>query len=81
MGDRAAKDAWETGWAPFPKEDQDPEHELVFGARHPIGLLLGPPPRADEHGPGWEATESSRFGRYARRLWDGLLDHERIDEL
>ena len=32
-------------------------------------------PRDDEAGDGWAASESSRFGRYARRLWDGLLAH------
>jgi hypothetical protein len=33
-------------------------------------------PRADEDGVGWERSETTRFGRLARRLWDGLLDHE-----
>ena len=35
--------------------------------------LLDEPPRADEQGDGWDADEPTRFGRYARRLWDGLL--------
>ena len=33
-------------------------------------------PRADEVG--WEPSEPTRFGLYARRLWDGLLAHEEI---
>jgi hypothetical protein len=28
----------------------------------------------------WEASEATRFGVYARRLWDGLLAHERVTE-
>ena len=28
------------------------------------------PPRPDE---AWDETETARFGRYARRLWGGLL--------
>ena len=35
-------------------------------------------PRDDEAGDGWAASESSRFGRYARRLWDGLLAQEEV---
>jgi hypothetical protein len=35
-------------------------------------------PRDDEWGAGWEVSESGRFGRLARRLWDGLLDHEEL---
>jgi hypothetical protein len=27
-------------------------------------------------GPGWAADETTRFGRCARRLWDGLLARE-----
>ena len=42
----------------------------------PIELLLLAPPRIDEAGPGWRDDEPTRLGRLARRLWDGLLDHE-----
>ena len=27
---------------------------------------------------GWDATETRRFGRWARRLWDGLLAIEDV---
>ncbi len=26
-----------------------------------------------------DMDETRRFGRWARRLWDGLLDHERLE--
>ena len=28
----------------------------------------------------WERSETTRLGRYARRLWDGLLDHEEVTD-
>ena len=31
-----------------------------------------------EEGDGWATDEPSRLGRYARRLWGGLLAHERV---
>ena len=40
--------------------------------------LVAQAPRADEQSPGWPADETHRFGLYARRLWDGLLSHERL---
>jgi hypothetical protein len=40
--------------------------------------LLVQPPRDDEQGPGWEMAETSRFGRLARRLWDGPLRYEQL---
>jgi hypothetical protein len=43
--------------------------------------LLSEPPHADERGPGWQMSETSRFGRLARRLWDGLLSCEEVTTL
>jgi exodeoxyribonuclease V gamma subunit len=71
-GEAAARDAWETVWR-FPKEDRDPEHLLVFGDGVPLAWLTSDGPRDDERGPGWDEGESTRFGRYALRLWGGLL--------
>ena len=36
--------------------------------------------RARTKRPGWEESEVTRFGRLARRLWDGMLDHEQMQE-
>ena len=36
--------------------------------------------RPDEQGPWWDADEPRRFGRWARRLWDGLLANERLED-
>jgi exodeoxyribonuclease V gamma subunit len=72
----AAKEQW-TNWK-FPKEDKDPAHRLVFGEVRAFEDLLAEPPRSDEAGDGWENAETTRFGRYARRLWNGLLDHESV---
>ncbi len=59
-------------------EDKDPEHVLVLGAALPFDAMVARvgAPDADERG--WEPTEDSRFGTYARRLWDGLLGHEQM---
>jgi hypothetical protein len=45
----------------------------------PFERLLAEAPGADEEGEGWAMAETTRFGRLARRLWDGLLDRETID--
>ena len=71
-GEAAARGAWETVWR-IPKEDRDPEHLLVFGDGVPLASLMSDGPRDDERGPGWDEGETTRFGRYAVRLWSGLL--------
>lgn len=76
---RQAEQAWRSRFSQ-PREDRESEHELVFGREFPFEDLLNTPPRSDEHGEGWDETESSRFGRYARRLWAGLLQHERLED-
>jgi len=75
----AARTAWESGWK-FPREDAEPEHELVFGGRVPLEDLLAAPPAEDEAGHGWDDGEPTRFGRLARRLWDGLLVSEELTD-
>ncbi len=73
----AAAREWETEWN-FEREDRDPEHQLALGGVLAFAELLDPPPRADEGGAGWSPAESSRFGRYAIRLWDDLLAVEEV---
>jgi exodeoxyribonuclease V gamma subunit len=70
----AAGKQW-TDWQ-FPKEDRQPEHRLVLGGVVGFDELLADEPRRNETGDGWAEGEATRFGRYARRLWDGLLDNE-----
>ena len=72
--------AWRTEPRDFPREDLDPAHQLVLGGRADLLRMLGDPPGATECGPGWAADEESRIGRLARRLWDGVLAHEKVDQ-
>ena len=60
-GESASKE-WESGWN-FPREDQELEHQLVFGGVLTFEELLA---RAD-------------FDRSAHRLWDELLAWEQVE--
>jgi exodeoxyribonuclease V gamma subunit len=75
--ERAAAKEWTSAYR-WDREDRDPEHVLVLGGELAFDRLLAHSGlrRGDEDGEGWEPSEPSRLGRYARRLWDGLLDHE-----
>jgi exodeoxyribonuclease V gamma subunit len=75
----AARRAWESSWT-IDNEDKDLEHQLVHGRVLSFDDLLGPEPREDECGPGWDDAETSRFGRLARRLWSGLLAVEEVGQ-
>jgi exodeoxyribonuclease V gamma subunit len=70
-----ARAEWESDR--FPKEDREPEHELVWGPALSFASLLDAPPREDEL---WVAGEPSRFGQYAHRLWGGLRALETVDD-
>jgi len=72
-----ARTAWESTWK-FDREDREPDHLLVLGGERSFDELLAEPPRADESGDGWDAAETTRFGRYARRVWDDLLVCEEV---
>jgi exodeoxyribonuclease V gamma subunit len=74
---RAAEEEWASGWA-YSKADAEPEHRLVLGGMRPAAELFEELPRDDEQGEGWAIDEESRIGRYARRLWDGLLVLEEL---
>jgi exodeoxyribonuclease V gamma subunit len=73
----AAEHVWTSGRG-FRREDAEPEHVLVFGGVQPLTRILAVPARPEEATPGG-AAEATRFGCLARRLWDRLLDHERLD--
>ncbi|HTX00847.1 MAG TPA: hypothetical protein VMD59_18850, partial [Acidimicrobiales bacterium] len=81
---RWAGNAWRPrrsagGGRGIPPEGDENAHLLVLG-RVTLSELLAQAPRADESGPGWAAEETTRLGRYARRLWDPLLACERLEE-
>ena len=73
----AGRKAWESAWS-FDREDKEPEHELVLSGVLTFTELLAQPPRPDEDGEGWDLQETTRFGRYARRMWNGLLSCEQL---
>jgi exodeoxyribonuclease V gamma subunit len=75
-GTDAADKAW-TSTFDYPKEDRAPEHVLVYGGEISLSTLLEPSPRDGE---GWYPDEPSRFGVYARRLWEPLLAREVVDD-
>lgn len=62
----------------FPGEQEDPDHVEVWGSYAPVDALLGPP-GPGEGGAGWPPEERTRLGLLARRLWDPLLGHERLE--
>ena len=74
----AATREWESTWN-YPKEDADLEHQLVFGGVRGFADLFERPPRPEEADGGWEAGQATRFGRYACRLWAGLLECESLE--
>ncbi len=56
-------------------EGGEPEHRLVLGAGATVADVFAEPAGPHETGEGW-GTDTSRFGRLARRLWEPLFDHE-----
>ena len=71
----AAGKAWTSEFR-FDKEDKELEHQFVLAGVRTFAQLLEDPPRRDESGPGWDVSETTRLGAYARRMWDGLLASE-----
>ncbi|HEV7686146.1 MAG TPA: exodeoxyribonuclease V subunit gamma, partial [Acidimicrobiia bacterium] len=61
-------------------EGKEPEHQLVHGGVVPFFDLQQAAPEPGEAGEGWAADEPTRFGRYALRLWRGLLDVEQVSD-
>jgi len=73
----AALKEWETEWN-FEREDRDAEHRMAFGRVLTLSEVLEIAPGEGEDGQGWPDAEASRFGRLARRLWEGLLAREEV---
>ncbi len=76
-GYAAAVKEWETEWN-FEKEDREAEHQMALGGVLTLSEVLDIAPRDGEAGEGWLDVEESRFGRLARRLWEGLLAREEV---
>jgi exodeoxyribonuclease V gamma subunit len=76
--DKACAAAWEPQNDLGFGENRDPEHQLVLGGVAPLADLLQASPGPGESGDGWAAGEATRFGRYALRLWTGLLATEEV---
>ncbi|HEX3978589.1 MAG TPA: exodeoxyribonuclease V subunit gamma [Solirubrobacteraceae bacterium] len=76
-GSAAAAKEWETEWN-FEKEDREAEHQMAFGGVLALSEVLEIAPGDGEAGDGWLEAEESRFGRLARRLWEGLLAREEV---
>jgi exodeoxyribonuclease V gamma subunit len=76
--DKACSGMWEPQNDLGMGENRDPEHQLVHGGMVTLADVLAAPPDASEMGDGWAAGETTRFGRYALRLWSGLLAAEEV---
>jgi exodeoxyribonuclease V gamma subunit len=76
-GEAAAAREWTTTPGGFPQEDRNPEHLLALGGVVPFADLVAPRPGPDES---WTAVEATRFGAYARRLFDPLLAAETLTD-
>jgi exodeoxyribonuclease V gamma subunit len=70
LPEREAKYKWNSGR--FPGENEQPAHELVWGKRSDISVLMTPVQPGEEH-----EHEQTRLGAYASRLWLPLLHAER----
>lgn len=75
--DRAAAASWASGFS-FEKEDKEAEHLLVLGGSLAFESMVACAGAPQSEEAAWDPTEPSRFGLYARRLWEGLLAHEEI---
>ncbi len=69
---------WETSsYAPFPREDVDPYHLLALGGQVPTDDLFAER-CIDPDEVSWVADDDRRFVAYAVRLWQPILDTERV---
>jgi exodeoxyribonuclease V gamma subunit len=77
--DARALQEWESS-RDFKRENRENEHLLVLGAELSYVEMVthSGVRRSGDAGEADASRESSRFGLYARRLWDGLLEFESI---
>ncbi len=74
--DRARRSAWETSdQSPVPGEQDEPAHVRVYGRAAPVSCLLEPARSEETWGP-----ETTRLGQLALRLWEPLLERERVSQ-
>jgi exodeoxyribonuclease V gamma subunit len=76
--DKACTALWEPQNDLGMGENREPEHQLVLGGFVPFADLLTAVPGPGESGDGWAGGEATRFGRYALRLWSGVLAAEEV---
>ncbi len=76
--DKAASASWEPQNDFGMGENREPEHQLVLGGIAALADLLQAAAEPGESGDGWAGGEATRFGRYAVRLWSGLLAAEEV---
>jgi exodeoxyribonuclease V gamma subunit len=76
--DKACAGLWEPQNDLGMGENRDPEHQLVLGGTAPFSDLLAAAPGPGESGAGWANGAATRFGRYAVRLWSGVLAAEEV---
>jgi exodeoxyribonuclease V gamma subunit len=77
--DAAARQKWESSFE-IDLEDKDRAHQLALGGLLSYNDMVScsGPLSDDEDGEAFDPSERTRFGFYARLLWEGLLDHERV---
>ncbi len=75
-----ARKQWASEWN-YDHEDCELEHQFVLGGVRTFDELLAQPPRAGEDVPGWDGGDTTRLGRFARRLWSGLIASEQVRAL
>ena len=77
-GDPAGEAVKKWNGGNYEGESVEEGHVLVLGGRLSFDDVLAFAPAVGEIGAGWDERETSRFGRLARRLWEPLLDCERL---